>query len=51
MNQKQEKKQIIIKEEDYDKEKQSEWEKTVNITRWEHDFEKESYTIQYKEKE
>jgi hypothetical protein len=41
------KKQITIKEEDYDKEKQAEWEKTVRIIRWEHDYENKIYVIDY----
>lgn len=35
------KKRIIIKEEDYD----VEWEKTVIILRWEHDFEKKFISL------
>lgn len=42
-------KQITIKEYDWDdsKFKTIEWEKSVNITRWEHDLEKGIYIITY----
>lgn len=40
------KKRIIIKEEDYN----IEWEKSVTIIRWEHDFEQKIYIIDYIEK-
>jgi hypothetical protein len=43
-------KQIIIKEEEYDVNKQASWEKTVIIVRWEHDYEKHIYVIDYNEK-
>ena len=41
------KKRIIIKEEDY----KVEWESSVIITCWEHNFEEKIYVIDYKEKE
>ena len=40
-------KQIIIKQEDYDSKKQAEWENIVEIVRWEHDFERQIYIIDY----
>lgn len=40
------KKRIIFREEDYD----IEWEKSVIIIRWEHDFEQKIYIIDYKDK-
>lgn len=43
------KKRIIIKEEDYNTE-WKEWEKTVIITCWEHDFEEKCYIIDYMDK-
>lgn len=45
------KKQIIISEEDYLGSIYStySWEKSVEIVRYEHDFEKKQYVIDYKE--
>ena len=40
------KKRIIIKENEYS----IEWEKSVIIVRWEHDFEQKIYIIDYMEK-
>ena len=42
-------KQVTIKECDWSESKYKtvEWEKSVNITRWEHDFEKGIYIINY----
>jgi hypothetical protein len=44
-------KQIIIKEEDWGKSiyNTREWEKSVEIIRWEHDFVKKQYVIDYKD--
>jgi len=46
------KKQIIIKEEDWESSiyKTREWEQSVEIIRWEHDYENKQYIIDYKEK-
>jgi len=46
------KKQIIIKEEDWNNSiyRTREWEQSVEIIRWEHDYEKKQYVIDYKEK-
>ena len=43
------KKRRIVKEEDYTKEVML-WERTVNVIRWEHDYELKQYIIDYKEK-
>lgn len=47
------KKQIIIAEKDWEDSiyKTIEWEQSVIIEKWEHDFEEKKYTIDYKEKE
>jgi len=44
-------KQIIIKECDWkdSKYRTREWEKTVDIKRWEHDYELKQYVIDYDE--
>ena len=44
--------QIVISEEDYKNSQYStkEWEQSVIIKNWEHDFEKKQYTIIYTEK-
>lgn len=44
------KKQIIIKGEDWENSiyNTREWEKSVEIIRWEHDFVKKQYVIDYK---
>jgi len=46
------KKQIIIKEEDWETSiyRTREWEGSVEIVRWEHDYENKQYIIDYKEK-
>ena len=43
-------KQIIVKEADWKKSKYRtrEWEQSVEIVRWEHDYEKKQYVINYK---
>ena len=41
------KKQIIIKEEDY--EAKSDWVESLNCIRWVHDIEKKIYIVDYKE--
>ena len=43
---------IVISEEDYKNSQYStkEWEQSVIVVKWEHDFEKKQYTIDYKEK-
>tara|TARA_R110000744_G_scaffold7342_3_gene25312 strand:+ start:6864 stop:7097 length:234 start_codon:yes stop_codon:yes gene_type:complete len=42
---------IIVRECDWNKSKYRtvEWEHSVNITRWEHDFEKGVYVIEYED--
>jgi len=42
------KKKIVIKEEVYSNYK--DWIKTIDIIRWEHNFETKEYVIEYKEK-
>jgi hypothetical protein len=46
------KKQIIIKEAAWEASiyRTREWEQSVEIIRWEHDYEKRQYVIDYKEK-
>ena len=44
------KKRIIIKEEDYDMDYQKEWEKSVIVICWEHNYEDKIYIIDYKNK-
>ena len=43
---------VVIKESDFDQSKYSkkEWEKSVEIVRWEHNYEEKKYIIEYKEK-
>lgn len=43
---------IVISEEDYNNSQYStkEWEQSVTIVRWEHDFEEKKYTITFEEK-
>ena len=45
-------KQIIVKECDWETSKYRtvEWEQSVEIVRWEHDYEKRQYVIDYNEK-
>ena len=45
-------KQIIVKEADWENSKYRtrEWEQSVKIVRWEHDYEKKQYVIDYNEK-
>ena len=40
---------VIIREDDYDAEQQAVWEKTVRVIRWEHDYEKRIYVIDYED--
>ena len=48
-----EKKQVIVEEADWQdsKYRTSEWDKTVEVISWEHDYMKKIYIIKYKEKE
>lgn len=41
--------QVVIKEEDWQESKYRtiQWEQSVEIVRWEHDYEKKTYTITY----
>ena len=43
---------IVISEEDYNNSQYStkEWEQSVTIVRWEHNFEEKNYTITFEEK-
>ena len=45
-------KKIIVKEKDWatSKYRTREWEQSVDITKWEHDYEKKQYVIMYNEK-
>lgn len=40
---------IIISESDYNEYYGVNWEKSVTIIHWEHDFEKQIYTIKFKD--
>lgn len=44
---------VIIKEEDWTESiyRTKEWEDSVDILRWEHDYEKKQYVIIYQEKQ
>lgn len=44
-------KRVVIKENDWQNSKYRtvEWEQSVEIIRWEHDYEKKQYVIDYKE--